>query len=76
MRVFPKECFGWCPGPTALPPSRLSSRSRPRAEAQDGGIFAASRGGEVSLRNLSPADRAKFDASDAKEWEAMKATGA
>eukprot|EP00959_Pyramimonas_sp_CCMP1952_P225892 4723602-Pyramimonas_sp.AAC.1 len=33
---------------------------------QDGGVFAASRGGEVSLKQLTPPERQKFQASDDK----------
>eukprot|EP00959_Pyramimonas_sp_CCMP1952_P352134 7378141-Pyramimonas_sp.AAC.1 len=42
---------------------------------QDGGAFAASRGGEVSLKQLIPPERQKFQASDNKEWQSMMQSG-
>eukprot|EP00959_Pyramimonas_sp_CCMP1952_P152963 3199969-Pyramimonas_sp.AAC.1 len=44
--------------------------------SSEGGDFAASRGGEINLKRLTPAEREKFILSDSKEWKAMLGTGA
>eukprot|EP00959_Pyramimonas_sp_CCMP1952_P330849 6928270-Pyramimonas_sp.AAC.1 len=39
-------------------------------------VLAASRGGEVSLNKLTPAERSKFEVSDDTEWQNMANSGA
>ena len=39
-------------------------------------VFAASRGGEVSLKSLTKEERKLFEAADCKEWAAIERSGA
>ena len=56
-------------------PSNVCEQSFP-ASASGNPPKINPRGAEVQLKNLSPADRARFTVSDAKEWEAMLGTKA